>query len=326
MMKKRFARTLCLLLAACLLSALLPLGASAASRGNEPLYVCNLDRAGTDAFRTGSYFKARWIQVTATVPYGAQVRLRIVRDENRSAYDADDETAYDHTFENVADVAGAFVSPEIYLEYQKSATVPYRVELYVNGTLTRSEYVHRMLLEIKNKAFCVRGIRFRDIKPELTDEWLMFRPVDLFAADAYYGVQTFDLVASNMYLIGKLEIVRLNDRFMYTVTDIDTWNGGGFDKDAVPDDPYAPLILDHKIAMKDVSICFYPTLDDVQRVGDMPRAFLPGVWYSVSADLGGDPTQLLYLNGTVSYDPNGLERSGDSYSSDYVQSLVRMMP
>ena len=57
----------------------------------------------------------------------------------------------------------------------------------------------------------------------------------------------------------------------------------------------------------------------------MPRTFLPGVWYSVSADLGGDPTQLLNLNGTVSYDPNGLERSGDSYSSDYVQSLVRMM-
>lgn len=57
----------------------------------------------------------------------------------------------------------------------------------------------------------------------------------------------------------------------------------------------------------------------------MPRHFKLDTWYSITRDLYGEARALLYLNGRVSYDPNGLLRIGDSFESDYIQDLVDLM-
>lgn len=319
-------KCLSLVAALFLLLCTLPAASLAASRGNEPLYVCDLDDAGSEAFRTGSYFKARWVQVHASVPEGSTVRLKVILDENETP-DSRDKTVFNRVYKNSK---AAFKSPEIFLDFKKSATVPYRVELYVNDELRVSDYIYRMLLVLSNNTVCTRGIRFRDIDEGITTQWMMFTPVDLYEIDENYGVQVIDLVGSNMYLVGKLQIVRNYDQFMFTMTDIDTYDGATREKDApytVPDDPYAPVVDDHAITFGKQSLCLYPSLASVTGVQpeDMPRHFKLDTWYSVTRDLYGEPRQLLYLNGRISYDPNGLLRIGDTYGSSFTQSLVRLM-
>ena len=72
---------------------------------------------------------------------------------------------------------------EICLDYKKSATVPYRVELYQNDQLTHSAYIYRMLLPLSGNTVTTRGLRFRDMNKAITDKWMMFTPVDLDAID-----------------------------------------------------------------------------------------------------------------------------------------------
>ncbi len=321
MMKKFLLLSLCLAVLVCALPA-----SSLAARGKEPLYTCDLDAAGTQAFLSERYFKARYVQVKATVPEGSQVRLKVILDENETP-DSRDKTVFNRVFKNAK---AAFTSPEIFLDFKKSATVPYRVELYADDALLSSTYIYRMLLVLNNNTVCTRGIRFRDIDEGITSQWMMFTPVDLYDIEPNYGVKVLDLVGSNMYLVGKLQIVRNYDRFLLTMTDIDTYEGETREKDApytVPDDPYAPVIDDHEITFGKQSICLYPSLKSVTGVepADMPRHFKLDTWYSITRDLYGEARALLYLNGRVSYDPNGLLRIGDSFESDYIQDLVDLM-
>lgn len=58
-----------------------------------------------------------------------------------------------------------------------------------------------------NNTACVPGIRLRDEYPDLTDKWYNVLPVDL----SHDGTQTFDLVASNMYYLGKVYVTVAGD-------------------------------------------------------------------------------------------------------------------
>lgn len=318
-MKKILSAMLCLMLCLCLLPA-----ATLADRGREPLYILDLDKPlKTAADHTARFFKGRYLQVKASVPEGSNVELTVYMDKNERA-DGDDSTVFSQTFDGVP---SKFVSPEIFLEYKGSETIPYRVELRVNGTTTHSTYVYRMLLTIKNKTVCTRGIRFRDIKPRLTDEWVMFTPVDLNSINPNNGVMELELIASNMYHVGQLLIRRNQDQFSLSMVDMDTYNKDHWIEEEESEFEYAPDTSDHKIEFGDQYITFYPNLDSVKNVSrnSMPKRFYLNRWYSIPEDLGGQGCQLLYLNGVISYDPNGLRRIDDSFKSDYVQELVDFM-
>ena len=61
------------------LALLLPLGASARSRGSESLISLDLDQAMAqgESFAQSAYYQARWLQVTASIPGTQSVTLRV---------------------------------------------------------------------------------------------------------------------------------------------------------------------------------------------------------------------------------------------------------
>ena len=60
-----------------------------------------------------------------------------------------------------------------------------------------------------NNTVCSFGPQFREVSPRMTDLWYMFTPVDL----SKDGTQTFDLIAGNMFVIGKVTVKVENGRF-----------------------------------------------------------------------------------------------------------------
>ena len=56
---------------------------------------------------------------------------------------------------------------------------------------------------------CSFGPQFRDVSPRMTDLWYMFTPIDL----SEEGTQTFDLIAANMFVVGKVRVTVENGRF-----------------------------------------------------------------------------------------------------------------
>ena len=49
---------------------------------------------------------------------------------------------------------------------------------------------------------CSLGIRYRDIRPDWTDKWYMFTPLDL----SREGETTYDLIASNIHRVGAVTV------------------------------------------------------------------------------------------------------------------------
>ena len=59
-----------------------------------------------------------------------------------------------------------------------------------------------------NNTACVPGIKLREEYPGLTDKWYNVLPVDV----SQNSTQTFDLVASNLYYLGKVTVSVMGDR------------------------------------------------------------------------------------------------------------------
>ena len=49
---------------------------------------------------------------------------------------------------------------------------------------------------------CSLGIRYRDIRPDWTEKWYMFTPLDL----SREGITTYDLIASNIHRVGAVTV------------------------------------------------------------------------------------------------------------------------
>lgn len=307
-----------LLLAAILFT--LPLSALAKERGREPLHNVNLDQSGSESFTQDNYFKARWITVSATIQGPAEVQVQVSLESNNKVVFS----------EVVSDVNGAYLSPEIYLEFVKSETIPYRVELFVNGEQAKNVIIHRMLLELNNNNVTTRGIRFREYDADITDKWFMFTPINFETISPDSGTQVIDLIGSNMYVVGKLTILRSGDNFMLSMQNIDNFNQThdasqqSYDENYPPD---APVIADHQFKFAEMYIAMYPSLSAIESVehDDIPDQYKFDTWYSITDNLASNPRQILYLNGIVSYDPNSLERIYDNINSSNTRQLVDMM-
>ena len=126
-----------------------------------------------------------------------------------------------------------------------------------------------------DQSVCSLGIRFRDIKPELTKKWFMFTPVDL----SQEGTKTVDLIAANITYAGKVTL-RVQD---------------------------GKVIVDYKVSWpmekKDMAFTLLPDLDSVSSVDmDSMKVYTFGEEISIADDLNGDTSVLLYVLGHVNYD------------------------
>ena len=127
----------------------------------------------------------------------------------------------------------------------------------------------------------VEGIRFRDIKPELTSKWYMFVPVDL----RIQGEREFRLLASNARAIGKVVVLVEGDEVTLRY-EVDAQNAN----------------------INSEFFTFFPDLASISEVNpenlaDQAHAF--GEALSIKEDLSGKTGQLLYVLLNLDYRPNG---------------------
>lgn len=132
---------------------------------------------------------------------------------------------------------------------------------------------------------CVAGIEFRDVKPELTNKWYNFAAIDL----SQDGTQTFDLVASNMYVVGTVTVTVAGDE---VTVDWKLRKQGTTDANFVSESEF---------------LTFFNSLDAVN--GVEPEGFTGPVYQfgqpiSIANDLGGDTNVLLYIRNTATYCTN----------------------
>lgn len=132
---------------------------------------------------------------------------------------------------------------------------------------------------------CVAGIEFRDVKPELTNKWYNFAAIDL----SQDGTQTFDLVASNMYVVGTVTVTVAGDE---VTVDWKLRKQGTTDANFESESEF---------------LTFFNSLDVV--TGVEPDGFVGPVYQfdqpiSIANDLGGDTNVLLYIRNTATYCTN----------------------
>lgn len=128
---------------------------------------------------------------------------------------------------------------------------------------------------------CVGGLEFRQEKPEVTNKWYNFAPIDL----SVQGEQVFELVASNMYVIGSVVV---------TVDGDDVTVEWKLNKQGTTDANFQD---------ESEFLTFFHNIDEVTSVEpkDIETSFEFGQPISIANDLGGDTNVLLYIRNVATY-------------------------
>lgn len=128
---------------------------------------------------------------------------------------------------------------------------------------------------------CVGGLEFRQEKPEVTNKWYNFAPIDL----SVQGEQAFELVASNMYVIGSVVVIVDGD----DVTVEWKLNKQG--------------TTDANFQDESEFLTFFHNIDEVTSVEpkDIETSFEFGQPISIANDLDGDTNVLLYIRNVATY-------------------------
>lgn len=136
-----------------------------------------------------------------------------------------------------------------------------------------------------HNTICVAGIEFRQVRSDLTRKWYNFAAIDL----TNDGVQKFDLVASNVFVIGSVTVTKNGDE---VVVDWKLNRQGTND---------ANFILENE---------FLTIFPDLNAVTEVEPSKFEGVTYafgqpiSIANDLGGDTNVLLYICNQATYCDN----------------------
>ncbi len=130
-----------------------------------------------------------------------------------------------------------------------------------------------------NNTLCSFGPQFRDMAPGLTDKWYMFTPVDL----SQDGTQSFELIASNMYVIGSVQVTVSGDSVTVGYTTAQGQYG--------------------HVYMKSEYLNFFPDLQSVAAVDPekLGGGFAFGQAISIQNDLGGDTNVLMFIRNVATY-------------------------
>ncbi len=142
-----------------------------------------------------------------------------------------------------------------------------------------------------NNTACSFGPQFREVRPSLTDKWYMFTPLDL----SKDGVQEFEYIAGNVYIIGKVTVEVKGDILTVNYRNYYKDQGGNTETKSE----------------------FYTFFRDLASVTEVEpekmddRGYVFGQQISIQNDLGGDTNVLLFIRNTVTY-------------SDYVTSTKKL--
>ncbi len=158
---------------------------------------------------------------------------------------------------------------------------------YVNGAVYSGPAPFAMdQLHIKEKVVwypdntvCSFGPQFRDIDPSLTDLWYMFTPIDL----GRDGVQTFELIASNLYVLGQVSVTVSGDTVVVNYSTVHGKNG--------------------HVYIKSEYLNIFPDLASVTTVvpEEIGGGFRFGQEISIQNDLKGDTNVLLFVRNVATY-------------------------
>lgn len=132
-----------------------------------------------------------------------------------------------------------------------------------------------------NNTACSEGIAFRDIRPNLTQKWYHFTPVDLSVP----GRQVFDYVASNMYVIGQVYLDVTEDTVTVSYKNYYADQGGNTETQS-----------EFFTFFHDLSSVRYVEPEDLQE-----QALPFNVPLSIEEDLDGDTSVLLFVRNRVTY-------------------------
>ncbi len=130
------------------------------------------------------------------------------------------------------------------------------------------------------------GPHFRDLTPELTNLWYMFTPLDL----TRQGRQTYELIASNMYVIGEVYVDVYGDTV--TITYHNYYDGQGGETKTRQEflglyGSYAEVVLPSDVPVKSYI--------------NPPTRFAFGMPFSIQYDLGDDTNVLMLVRNVVDY-------------------------
>lgn len=136
-----------------------------------------------------------------------------------------------------------------------------------------------------HNTICVAGIEFRQVRSDLTHKWYNFAAIDL----TNDGVQKFDLVASNVFVIGSVTVTKNGDEVIVD------WK---LNRQGTND---ANFILENE---------FLTIFSDLNAVTEVEPSRFEGVTYefgqpiSIENDLNGDTNVLLYICNQATYCDN----------------------
>lgn len=129
-----------------------------------------------------------------------------------------------------------------------------------------------------NNTVCSFGPQFREVSGRLTDEWYMFTPLDL----SREGVQTYELIAGNMYVIGEVTVTVKNGTVTVDYAYNSTRIQGGRE--------YFMIFAD----FESVTGKAFENLHQ-------QRHYTYGRAYSIEEKLGGDTDVLLFVCNTATF-------------------------
>ena len=149
---------------------------------------------------------------------------------------------------------------------------------------------------------CSFGPQFREVSPRLTKDWYMFTPIDL----SQEGTQTFDLIAGNMYVIGKVTVTVENGKFQVDYA----YNSSKIEVGR----EYFNIFLDYEsIKAKDLDN-FYQN-----------KRFSYGKAYSIADKLEGDTDVILFVCNTATFKKSGGVTGYYSTHPDRVTERERLL-
>ncbi|MBQ9262673.1 MAG: hypothetical protein IJ189_00510 [Clostridia bacterium] len=221
---------------------------------------------------------------TVTYSLTDTVNERVVYTESRSGLRAGSEEAWPLPYDDYKLSAGHPVK-------QMRATFVmddqlYTLNLYYNYA-QKGGQAAQITVEKENwytnNTACSFGPQFRDIKPRLTDKWYMFTPIDL----SQQGMQEFEYIASNMYVIGKVYVTVYGDIVMVS-----------YENEGADQEGNTSTVSEY--------VTFFHDLNSVKSVDPNQlgaSAFSFDQPIRISEDLQGDTNVLLFIRNEVTYSP-----------------------
>ncbi len=127
------------------------------------------------------------------------------------------------------------------------------------------------------QAVCSLGIRYRDIRPEWTQRWYMFTPLDL----SLEGEFTYDLIASNIHRVGTVTVTVTQGKAVISYS------------------------MNRSVEIESMGFTLFHDLKSVED----PEHFDLSLFsfdqeISIEDDLSGDERVLLQIMGSINYDYN----------------------